>query len=305
MLLFVIVCGVVFALGGKVHADTGYDDHLEDVPQYAYGYQVKDDYTGNYFTQKESRDGYATQGEYSVQLPDGRLQIVRYVADENGYRAEVSYEGTAHYPDVHGKGSYSHHKPVYKPPPSYLPRRKNTYDYDEPSYKPKVTYKEPAYIPKKIYDEPAYNPKETYDGSRYIPEKSYIPRKTYEEPTYIPSYKEKPSYSTRHLPTYRQAYNRPTTEYQPKKYSAHKAPSTSRHFSSPSYRRGTYKSAYSYLPSYAPRAEYNDVQYDHVPSYSNHRPTYIRPSFRRTKKPVYSQSYAPGHQAYSPRSYHV
>ena len=35
-----------------------------------------------------------------MNLPDGRLQIVRYVADEDGYRAEVFYEGEAQYDDV-------------------------------------------------------------------------------------------------------------------------------------------------------------------------------------------------------------
>jgi len=32
-------------------------------------------------------------GAYSVLLPDGRNQVVTYVADENGYNAKVNYEG--------------------------------------------------------------------------------------------------------------------------------------------------------------------------------------------------------------------
>lgn len=47
-----------------------------------------DDYS---HTQKQGNDG-SVRGSYKVQLPDGRVQIVRYVADENGYKADVLYE---------------------------------------------------------------------------------------------------------------------------------------------------------------------------------------------------------------------
>ena len=48
-----------------------------------------------------------------VALPDGRIQIVTYHADENGYVADVKYEGEAvpyvpEHPVPHG--------PVYPPP---------------------------------------------------------------------------------------------------------------------------------------------------------------------------------------------
>ena len=47
-------------------------------------------------------------------MPDGRIQIVTYHADENGYVADVKYEGEAapyvpEHPVPHG--------PVYPPPP--------------------------------------------------------------------------------------------------------------------------------------------------------------------------------------------
>ncbi len=50
---------------------------------------MKDGYSGDDFSHNEVRDGYQTKGEYRVALPDGRTQIVSYVADENGYHADV------------------------------------------------------------------------------------------------------------------------------------------------------------------------------------------------------------------------
>lgn len=62
-------------------------------PGYAFGYRVRDQSTGNDFghTQKRMVDG-TTHGEYKILMPDGRVQSVRYKADEQGYRADVTYE---------------------------------------------------------------------------------------------------------------------------------------------------------------------------------------------------------------------
>ena len=62
---------------------------MQKPSHYAFGYAVKDSYSGDDFSHQEQRDGYATSGEYRVALPDGRVQIVTYKADENGYHADV------------------------------------------------------------------------------------------------------------------------------------------------------------------------------------------------------------------------
>merc|ERR1711931_445748 len=69
-------------------------------PVYSYEYGVADEYSGANFGQNEARDGYSTNGQYRVALPDGRTQVVTYnVADAySGYVADVKYEGVAAYP---------------------------------------------------------------------------------------------------------------------------------------------------------------------------------------------------------------
>merc|ERR1711983_93050 len=79
---------------------------------YAFQYGVADDYSKANFNAAESSDGKVVSGSYSVALPDGRIQHVKYTADHyNGYVAEVTYEGTPVYPEA---------KP-YAPAPAYAP----------------------------------------------------------------------------------------------------------------------------------------------------------------------------------------
>merc|ERR1712088_989917 len=81
------------------HAEPAYPD--EPSP-YSYTYAVADDYSKAAFNAAETGDGAGNAaGSYSVALPDGRTQHVNYKADGyEGYVADVTYEGTAVYPDA-------------------------------------------------------------------------------------------------------------------------------------------------------------------------------------------------------------
>merc|ERR1719419_293190 len=69
---------------------------------YTYTYAVADDYSNANFNAAETGDGAGNaEGSYSVALPDGRIQHVNYKADGYaGYVADVTYDGTAVYPDA-------------------------------------------------------------------------------------------------------------------------------------------------------------------------------------------------------------
>merc|ERR1712106_72483 len=83
--------------------------YAEEPPAYNYQYGVSDDYSGSVFSAQENRNNYDTAGEYRVNLPDGRVQVVSYSAGPEGYVADVQYEGVAAYPEA---------KP-YVPAPAY------------------------------------------------------------------------------------------------------------------------------------------------------------------------------------------
>merc|ERR1712173_55125 len=85
--------GVVAGYGQPAAA---YGD-LAEPPVYAYNYGVADDYSGANFAQTEQRDGYATSGSYTVNLPDGRVQTVTYSDNGDGIVQDVSYTGTPSY----------------------------------------------------------------------------------------------------------------------------------------------------------------------------------------------------------------
>ncbi|XP_042855253.1 cuticle protein 19-like [Penaeus japonicus] len=86
-----------------------------------FAYAVRDDYSGNDYAHQETSDGHVTSGSYRVALPDGRTEIVTFEADhDNGYVANVVYEGEATYPAP--APSYHAPAPSYPappPPPTY------------------------------------------------------------------------------------------------------------------------------------------------------------------------------------------
>ena len=59
---------------------------------YDFSYSVVDPEKRNNYHHSETRRGHSTSGQYSVLLPDGRVQLVKYVADKDGYKADVSYK---------------------------------------------------------------------------------------------------------------------------------------------------------------------------------------------------------------------
>lgn len=91
---------------------------------FAFGYAVKDEYYNDYAHDTTS-DGKTRTGSYRTLLPDGRVQIVNYKADDYGYVADVKYEGEAKYD----------YKPAYKPAAYPAPA----------GYAPKPTYPKPTY----------------------------------------------------------------------------------------------------------------------------------------------------------------
>ena len=117
---------------------------------FEFGYEVKDEYSGNDFSHNSDSDGHVTKGEYRVLLPDGRTQIVTYVADhEDGFQAEVTYEGEARsYEAPDSNESYGPSRDQYQPQASFQPSRQA---YQQPeqrqSYQqPQQSYRQPSNI---------------------------------------------------------------------------------------------------------------------------------------------------------------
>merc|ERR1712002_1204256 len=93
-----------------------YIEKAEPPQPYAYEYGVADDYSKSNFKKTGTQDaGGNVAGSFTIALPDGRIQTTKYTADhENGFIAEVTYEGTPVYPPEPA-GGYGHPAPAYKP----------------------------------------------------------------------------------------------------------------------------------------------------------------------------------------------
>merc|ERR1712215_268260 len=89
--------------------------------KYNFQWAVSDESSENHYGHQEARDGDNTQGSYYVQLPDGRLQKVTFHVDgNNGYVANVEYEGEAQYPSAESRSfeSVEAYRPRYSAPES-------------------------------------------------------------------------------------------------------------------------------------------------------------------------------------------
>ena len=123
----------------------GYD-YPDVAPLYTFGYNVnnKEGYEPQLFNHDENRDGYQTHGEYSVALPDGRIQRVVYRVDgDSGFIADVTYEGEARPYEYHPKPA-----PVYKPLPAPVVYKPAPAPVPAPVvYKPAPVVYKPAPVP--------------------------------------------------------------------------------------------------------------------------------------------------------------
>jgi len=192
------------------------DKEYPDIePKYQYQYAVTDDYTKSNFQAEEERDGFSTLGSYRVALPDGRIQIVTYSANESGYTAEVTYEGEAVYPEDFeteeqiigvGGGIYSgspsvHSNTIYKANrKKAVPKR--------PS--PKKTYKQPSSSRYKTSPS-QYKPAPNIPVSIKKPQKEapFKADRVQPKPVKIPYNQEPPQFKPVPLPQYRPSPSTP------------------------------------------------------------------------------------------------
>ena len=153
-------------------------DRLQDLTPFRFAWAVLDQPSYNDYSHQAHSDGKAVTGSYHVALPDGRIQVVTYKADEYGYVADVTYQGDVKYPslvlytkpvdqkDSKGKNTYT--EPVYQTGRELASKKlKPFYPEDEPVHS--RPYSEPKQVnpihPKATYDKPLPL---TYDESVYL-----------------------------------------------------------------------------------------------------------------------------------------
>ncbi|KAI9558830.1 hypothetical protein GHT06_015619 [Daphnia sinensis] len=120
-IIFALVSMAVVLIAGQEQpqyandvAKPSYEQQQAPMP-HSFAWAVKDEPSKNDYSHQQESDGKVTTGSYRVVLPDGRTQIVTYKADQNGYVADVKYEGEARYPEY--KPS-SYNKPSGYPTPT-------------------------------------------------------------------------------------------------------------------------------------------------------------------------------------------
>merc|ERR1719234_705577 len=93
----------------------GYHEENYQPAPFHFTYGVHDDHYYTDFSESRSGDAQGNiKGEYSVALPDGRIQYVTYTAD-GGYGGtvmEVSYKGEARHPEAVHSTPIVHSTPV-------------------------------------------------------------------------------------------------------------------------------------------------------------------------------------------------
>lgn len=112
------------------------EEYVEPPKPYAFDFGVKDDYSGAQFGHNENSDSEGiVKGSYIVALPDGRIQKVEYVAHpKDGYKATVSYEGEATYPEAKPYEPQQYQPQQYQP--QYAPLQPQEYAPAESQYAP-------------------------------------------------------------------------------------------------------------------------------------------------------------------------
>ncbi|XP_076041947.1 uncharacterized protein LOC143025821 [Oratosquilla oratoria] len=151
-----------------------------------FAYTVSDRYSGADFAHVSNSDGNVVKGEYRVLLPDGRTQIVNYVADDhNGYKAEVTYEGEAKYPEHKSTPSAVYKAPEteYRAPEPEYQKPDTEYQAPRSEYQePTITYQAPttAYqAPDTAYQAPAtayQEPAQVYQAPDHVPDTYQTPK---------------------------------------------------------------------------------------------------------------------------------
>ncbi|XP_037093149.1 cuticle protein 7-like [Pollicipes pollicipes] len=150
--LLIAAIAVVAAAAPQHGKGYGHQEDYHEKRPYAYDYAVHDPHYGAQFSKTEHSNGDNVEGQYSVVLPDGRTQHVKYYADHyGGYNADVTYEGYAQYPQYHAPAY--HAQPAHKS--AYRPVHKATYAAAPVHHR--SAYK-PVYSPAPAYHKPAYRP---------------------------------------------------------------------------------------------------------------------------------------------------